>query len=114
MSVSLESKFQLHLRSGEFNELIGVDSLLVRCDLTRYCMVSGRATDLILDFSVEGLELSYPFSIEPRRPNFTEVNTGRINKVRVYITGTLVSLVDLNAIPVTKKLIIRSIYESLE
>lgn len=41
------------------------------------------------------LELCYPFSILPRRPNFNVVSAARISKARVYITDALLRVVDL-------------------
>lgn len=130
--VSLESGYHLDMRSGDFSTLLGfhkrilsasaysdklpditrgVDSILVHCNLTSDSIVSGLATDIVFDFSLEGLALSHPFSIEPRRPSFNVVNTRRINRVRVYITDALLRPVDLNGIPLSIKLIIRHHYD---
>lgn len=61
------------------------ESLLVYSNLTSDSIVSGRATDMIFDFSIGN-----PFSIEPQQPNFR----------RKIITDTLLKPVDLNRISV--------------
>lgn len=73
---------------------VGV-SLLVHSNLSTDSIVSRKVNNVILDFSVKSLKLSYPFSIQPRRVNFN---------------GAVLCLVNLSGEAVTIKSIICPFY----
>ena len=84
--VELLGDYQIDLSNSNFGKLIGfeekkieqssysskepditnsVDSLMLRCSLLSDSLVSGKSSDVLYQFSVDNLPLSYPFSIEP-------------------------------------------------
>lgn len=78
-------------------------------DTLTHHIVSGVATNVVFDFTLEHLQLSYSFSIEPKSPNFNEITTRRITCIRIYITDGFLRPADLNGIPVSIKLIKHSV-----
>lgn len=128
--ITLENGYQLDLRTGDFNELIGFDKTIITStgygsklpDITRIVdnifihtniisdsIISGIQSDILYRFSVaDNLPLSYPFHIEGRRLLFNKINTNIIKKeLRIYITDALNRPIDLNNIPVNMTLLLR-------
>lgn len=125
--VILSTGFELDLREGEFNELIGfnkeiinttsyssklpnitnsVDQIMLRCSLLSDSIVSGVHSDVLYQFSVDNLPLSYPFHIEPKRALFSKINSSVIKQITIYITDIYDRPIDLNDIPVNMTLLL--------
>ena len=51
-------------------------------------LVDGKYGDVIYTFSTANLERSYPFTIEPIRVGFREINKYTINSISIYITAS--------------------------
>ena len=119
--ITLSQGYELDLREGLFNELIGfnkeivktstysqklpnitnsVDQIMLRCSLLSDSIVSGIHSDVLYQFSVDNLPLSYPFHVEPRRALYMKINSSNIKQIRIYITDIYDRPIDLNEIPV--------------
>ena len=126
--ITLENGYQLDLRTGDFNELIGydktiitstgygsnlpditrsVDNIFIHTNIISDSIISGIQSDILYRFSVDNLPLSYPFHIEGRRLLFNKISTNIIKELRIYITDALNRPIDLNNIPVNMTLLLR-------
>ena len=126
--LTLKSGFQVDLKTGDFGKLLGfekkiytatqyspklpditrsVDNVFIHTDIISDSVVSSNKSDVIYSFSVDNLELSYPFHIEPIHLVFNKINTNRIRELRIYVTDELNRPLDLNNESVSLKLIIR-------
>ena len=115
--LTLKSGFQLDLTTGDFGKLLGfekkkytatqyspklpditrsVDNVFIHTNIISDTMVSGNQSDVLYRFSVDNLPLSYPFHVEPKRQQFSKMNTNRIQDVRIYITDGLNRPLNLN------------------
>ena len=120
--LTLKSGFQLDLKTGDFGKLIGfekkiyttsgyspnlpditrsVDNVFIHTNIISDTIVSGTPSDVLYRFSVDNLPVSYPFHIEPRRAQFSKINTNRIQDLRIYITDELNRPLNLNNIPIS-------------
>lgn len=127
--IELETDYQLDLRTGDFNQLIGfnkvivtsttygthlpditrsVDALFVHTNIISDSIVSGIQSDVLYRFSVDDLTLSFPFHIEGKRILYNKISTTVIKDLRIYITDELGRPVDLNNIGVNMTLLIKT------
>lgn len=127
--VTLSDNYKIDLQEGKFNDLIGfdkviinktsynaklpnitnsIDSLMLRCSLLSESIVSGIESDVLYQFSVDNLPLSYPFHIEPKRALFSKINSNIIKEIRIYITDMFDRPVDLNNIPISMTLLLKT------
>lgn len=126
--IELADGYQLDLRDGDFSSLIGfekeiivstkygskspnitrnVDNIFIHCNLLSDSSVSGRLSDTLYRFSVNNLQISYPFAIEGKRLLYNRINTNIIKELRIYITDGLNNPVDLNNIPIELTLLLK-------
>jgi hypothetical protein len=83
-----------------------VDWIFLHCDL-----ISRRAndveSDVLYSFSTTGLQVSYPFKIEPRRLEFHPVSKNLIHSVRVWVTDGRNNILDLNGLDVALSVMVK-------
>ena len=105
--MTLEKKFQVDLRTGDFTDLIGfkkgiiratgyreklpnitrsVDNIFIHTNIISESVVAGKESDVLYRFSVDNLPLSYPFHTEPRRALFSKIKLHKIKDLQIYIT----------------------------
>lgn len=131
VTITLAEFYQLDLSVSDFNDLIGFDKgilkerinpgdrvpnlsqdtdiLNIHCDLINDSLVDGQDTDIIYSFSTSVLNLSYSFTIEPRRVTFNPVNKITISCIRIYIIDGKRRLVNLNGADTSFSLILKSV-----
>ncbi|KAL9963729.1 hypothetical protein ACROYT_G027263 [Oculina patagonica] len=105
--ILIANDYELDLGEGNLSELIGfnkkilndmnnvgdrvpnltrgVDWIYIHCDLISRA-VDNIADDVLYTLSTSTLEISYPFSKEPRRLLWHPVNKNRINSIRIRIS----------------------------
>ena len=127
--MTLESTFQVDLRTGDFADLIGfpknavvtasgyganvpnitrsVDNIFIHTNIISESSVSGILSDVLYRFSVDNLPLSFPFHIQPRRSLFNKIKSDSIKDLRIYITDENNRPLDLNNIPISLILLIK-------
>ena len=120
--LTMKSGFQLDLTTGDFGKLLGfekkkytatqyspklpditrsVDNVFIHTNIISDTAISGNQSDVLYRFSVDNLPLSYPFYIEPKRAQFSKIDTSRIQDLRIYITDELNRPLNLNNIPIS-------------
>ncbi|KAL9978012.1 hypothetical protein ACROYT_G015486 [Oculina patagonica] len=110
VTILIANDYELDLREGDFSDLIGfekkilndannvgdhvpnltrgVDWIYVHCDLVSRA-VDNIEDDVLYTLSTSTLQISYPFSKEPRRLLWHPVNKYRINSIRIRISDGL-------------------------
>lgn len=128
--IELEENYQIDLTTGDFSSLIGfekevvtlskygskqpnitrnVDNIYIHCNLLSESLVSGIESDTLFRFSVNNLQMSYPFEINPRRLLYNRINTNIIKDLRIYVTDGLNNPVDLNDLPIEMTLTLKEV-----
>ncbi|KAL9986604.1 hypothetical protein ACROYT_G000773 [Oculina patagonica] len=127
VTILIDSAYELDLSEGDFSKLIGfekkilndtnnvgdhvpnltrgVDWIYIHCDLISRA-VDNIADDVLYTLSTSTLEISYPFSKEPRRLKWHPVNKYRINSIRVRISDGQGNDLFLNDQPVALSIFI--------
>ena len=126
--VTLEAKYRKENKQGDFVELVGfdkktttsieygtevsnitrsVESLFIHSNVLKDSIVSGRASDKLYRFSVDGYQLSYPFQVEPKRSLFNKISSASIKEMRIYITDDKNRIVNLNDVLVNTNVILK-------
>ena len=72
-------------------------------------LVDGQDTDIIYSFSTSVLQLSYSFTLEPRRITFNPINKTTISSIRMWITDGKRRLRDLKGADVSYSLILKRV-----
>ncbi|KAL9974368.1 hypothetical protein ACROYT_G011392 [Oculina patagonica] len=127
VTILIAKDYELDLREGNFSDLIGfekkilndannvgdhvpnltrgVDWIYVHCDLVSRA-VDNIEDDVLYTLSTSTLQISYPFSKEPRRLLWHPVNKYRINSIRIRISDGLGNDLFLNDQPVALSIFI--------
>ncbi|KAL9978563.1 hypothetical protein ACROYT_G016096 [Oculina patagonica] len=127
VTILIAKDYELDLREGNFSDLIGfekkilndannvgdhvpnltrgVDWIYVHCDLVSRA-VDNIEDDVLYTLSTSTLQISYPFSKEPRRLLWHPVNKYRINSLRIRISDGLGNDLFLNDQPVALSIFI--------
>ncbi|KAL9981659.1 hypothetical protein ACROYT_G010394 [Oculina patagonica] len=127
VTILIANDYELDLREGDFSDLIGfekkilndannvgdhvpnltrgVDWIYVHCDLVSRA-VDNIEDDVLYTLSTSTLQISYPFSKEPRRLLWHPVNKYRINSIRIRISDGLGNDLFLNDQPVALSIFI--------
>ena len=84
-----------------------VDTIYIHCDLISNSIVDGKYSDVIYKFSTANLERSFPFSMQPQRVRFNEINKSIINSITIYITDVYGRIINLNGVDVSFSFIIK-------
>lgn len=121
---------EIDFREGDFADLLGfekkifsggenvsksipnitrnVDWVYIHCDLiTRE--VRNVGADVLFSLSTSTLQISYPFSEEPRRLEWHPVNKKLIQSIRVYVTDGRNNSLDMNDMDMAFSLFIREV-----
>ena len=69
--------------------------------------VDGKYGDVIYTLSTANLTRSYPFSLEPTRVGFIEINKYSISSITVYMTDVYGRIINLNGVDVSFNFIIK-------
>ena len=72
-------------------------------------LVDGKYGDVIYTFSTANLERLYPFTIEPIRVGFCEINNYIISSISIYITDVLGRIINLNDVDVSFSFILKEL-----
>ena len=110
----------IELRDNNFKELIGFEREIIR-ELsfgtkvpnitngidTLYIHCDGSYSDTIYTVSSAAFTRSYPFSKEPIRISYCEVNKTIINSIRIYITDVFGRIINLNGVDTSFSFIIK-------
>ena len=70
-------------------------------------LVDGKYGDVIYTFSIANLKRSYPFTIEPIRVGFCEINKYTINIISIYITDVYGRIININDVDVSFSFILK-------
>ena len=70
-------------------------------------IVDGKFGDVIYTLSTANLERLYPFTIEPVRVGFNEINKYTINSITNYITDVYGHIINLNDVDVSLSFILK-------
>ncbi|KAL9986503.1 hypothetical protein ACROYT_G000663 [Oculina patagonica] len=127
VTILIAKDYELDLREGNFSDVIGfekkilndannvgdhvpnltrgVDWIYVHCDLVSRA-VDNIEDDVLYTLSTSTLQISYPFSKEPRRLLWHPVNKYRINSIRIRISDGLGNDLFLNDQPVALSIFI--------
>ncbi|KAL9954527.1 hypothetical protein ACROYT_G042077 [Oculina patagonica] len=125
--ILIANDYELDLSEGNLSELIGfnkkilndmnnvgdrvpnltrgVDWIYIHCDLISRS-VDNIADDVLYTLSTSTLEISYPFSKEPRRLLWHPVNKYRINSIKIRISDGQGNDIFLNDQPVALSIVI--------
>ena len=129
--IVVATNYELDLRTGNFNDLIGYDKVLLKsgthigpkvpnlsqdtdiinihCDLVGESLVDGEESDIVYSFSSSVLTASYSFTQEPRRVLYSPINKNSISSIRMYVTDGKRRILDLNGADVAYSLILKSV-----
>ena len=64
-------------------------------------VVDGRYSIVIYTLSSANLEGSYPFSVEPIRVWFCEINKYTVSSISIYITDVCDTIININGVDVS-------------
>ena len=127
--LTLEPNYQIDLTNGDFSELIGfnkaiftssrygdklsdiirsVDDIVIHTNIISKSIVSGKSSDILYLFGISNLPISYPFVKEGRRLLYNKVSVSNISELRIYITDSRGRPVDLNGLPVSMVLLLKT------
>jgi len=127
--IETSNNYQIDIRNGEFNELIGftkkivtateygtnlpnitnsIDSLYINTSIINNSIVGGKASNTIYVLPTDTLDRSYPFTKEPKRALYNLVESRHIDSMRIYVTDSIRRSVDLNGIDWYMTVILRS------
>ena len=84
-----------------------VDTIYIHCDLISNSIVDGKYSDVIYKVSTANLERSFPFSMEPQRVRFNEINKSIISSITIYITDVFGRAINFNGVDVSFSFIIK-------
>jgi len=84
-----------------------LDSIYIHCDLVSNSLVDGKWGDVIYTLSTANLSRSYPFTIEPTRVGFSELDKKYIDSITIHMTDIYGKIIDLNGVDVSLYLIIK-------
>ncbi|KAL9958711.1 hypothetical protein ACROYT_G035761 [Oculina patagonica] len=127
VTILIDNDYELDLSEGELSKLVGfdkkilndtnnigghvpnltrgVDWIYIHCDLVSRT-VDNIGDDVLAMLSTSKLEISYPFSKEPRRLMWQPVNKSRINSIRIRISDGAGNDLFLNEQPVALSIFI--------
>jgi hypothetical protein len=126
--ISLMDNFSLDFTLSEFCKLLGfkkkkvnktewgsltpnitnsVDTIYIHCDLIDNSLVDGEFGDVIYALSTADLTRAYPFTKEPIRVGYSEINRNIINSIRIYITDVFGRKINFNEVETSFTLIIK-------
>ena len=83
------------------------DSIYIHCDLISNSLLDGNWGDVLYTLSTVNLSRSYPFTIEPRRVGFSEINKYNIDSITIQMTDVNGRIINLNGVDVSLYLIIK-------
>ena len=101
---NLEDFFQWGTKTPNITN--SVDTIYIHCDLLSNSLVDGNWGDVIYSLSTANVSRSYPFTIEPTRVGFSELNKHNIDSITIHMTDVNGRIVNLNGIDVSLYLII--------
>ena len=105
--IKIDSDYEFHLSSGDFNELLGFDKGILSDqdkiwshvpDISRsvdwvyfYCKLISRSvdnvgSDVLFALSTVNIQVSYPFKKEPKRLKWHPIYNKDIHSIRIYVT----------------------------
>ena len=96
-----------HIGSKVPNLSQDTDVLNIHCDLINDSLVDGEDTDIIYSFSTSVLQLSYSFTLEPRRITFNPINKTTVSSIRMWVTDGKRRLLNLNGADVVYSLTLK-------
>ena len=124
--IVVHSDYELDLSQGNFGELLGFNKKILTGsnlgdkvpNITRgvdwvylYCDIISRKTnnitnDVLYTFSTADLNVSCPFSKEPRRIKWQPVSKTHINAIRIWVTDGRNNILNLNGNDIALRLMI--------
>jgi len=128
--ISITDNFKLDLEISNFHTLLGfekkkldktewgtktpnitnsVDTIYIHCDLIDNSLVDGNFSDIIYALSTADLTRAYPFTKEPQRVGYSEINKYIINSIRIYITDVFGRIINFNEVETSFTLILKEI-----
>ena len=128
--ISIQDRFLLDLRMSNFHTLLGfekkalnktewgsttpnitnsVDTIYIHCDLIDNSLVDGHFGDVLYALSTADLTRAYPFTKEPQRVGYSEINKNIINSIRIYITDVFNRIINFNEVETSFTLILKEI-----
>lgn len=120
--------YQLDLITAEFGSLLGfsnlliltssegdvlpninnsLDNLFVHCSLVNNSIVDGAGSNILFSFSTARLSRGFPYEMEPRTLQFTDIGNDIISEVRFFLSDVNERIIDLNGIPVSYTIMIQ-------
>ena len=126
--ISIHDGFLLDLRLSNFHKLLGfeqkalrstewgsmspnitnsVDTIYIHCDLIDSSLVDGNFGDVLYALSTADLTRAYPFTKEPMRVGYSEINKSIINSIKIYLTDVFGRIINLNGIDTSFTLILK-------
>ena len=84
-----------------------IDNIYIHCDLINNSVVDGNWGNVLYTLSTANLLRSYPFTIEPRRVGFSEINKYNIDSITIHMTDVNGRIINLNGVNVSLYLIIK-------
>ena len=66
------------------------------------------STDVLYSFDTSDILRAYPLKVEPRRRLYNKLNTNIISCVRIYMTDAINRPIDVNKVPVSLTVVIKS------
>ena len=78
-----------------------IDTIYIHCDLISNSLVDGKYSNVIYTFSTANLQRSYPFTIEPIRVGFCEINKYISNSISIYKADVYGRIINLNDVDVS-------------
>ena len=128
--ISIHDGYLLDLRLSNFHKLLGfeqkalrstewgsmspnitnsVDTIYIHCDLIDNSLVDGNFGDVLYALSTADLTRAYPFTKEPMRVGYSEINKSIINSIKIYLTDVFGRIINLNGIDTSFTLILKEI-----
>jgi hypothetical protein len=126
--ISIQDGYLLDFRLSNFHSLLGfekkvlnstewgittpnitnsVDTIYIHCDLIDNSLVDGNFSDIIYALSTANLTRAYPFTKEPNRVGYSEINKNIINSIRIYITDVYGRIINFNDVETSFTLILK-------
>ena len=84
-----------------------VDTIYIHCDLIDSSLVDGNFGDVLYALSTADLTRAYPFTKEPIRVGFSEINKNIIDSIKIYLTDVFGRIINLNGIDTSFTLILK-------
>ena len=107
---------KINLTPSQFGQVLPkitnyVDNIKIKPSLIDDSLDGGVSTDVLYSLHTSDISRAYPFKVEPRRRLYNKSNRNIISQVRIYMTDSINRPIDINEVPVSLTVEIKSVDE---